>query len=57
MKPKKPKPRSPEHKMTLALSTGYEVELDLMHARPGLEHLARALMGEPTPTRSASVMR
>ena len=32
--------------MTLTLSTGYEVELDLLDARPGLEHLARALMGE-----------
>jgi hypothetical protein len=46
MKPRKPTPGSPENKMTLTLSTGYDVELDLLDARPGLEHLARALMGK-----------
>jgi len=45
----KPKPRpsgNGGNKLTLTLSTGYEVELDLTDARPGLEHLARAMMGE-----------
>jgi hypothetical protein len=42
----KKKPSSPENKVTLTLSTGYEVEIDLLDARKGLEHLARALMCE-----------
>src|SRR6266478_6127116 len=34
------------NKMTLTLSTGYEVEINLKKPQPDLEHLARALMGE-----------
>ena len=42
----KPPSSAPENKLTLRLSTGYEVGIDLLDARKGLEHLARALMGE-----------
>jgi hypothetical protein len=42
----KPTPSSPERKITLNHATGYEVEIDLLDARDGLTHLARALMGE-----------
>jgi hypothetical protein len=39
-------PSESENKLKLDLSTGYKLELDLTDARPGLEHPARALVGE-----------
>ena len=46
MQPGQPTPHRSQYQIKLTLSTGCEVELDLWDARPGLEHLARALMGE-----------